>query len=278
MGKPKGSCNTLAGVIPIIVPLLLTPTVSGESEWIHLGEKFTIDDETPIQRLIEHPERYQNRDIKISGIVASVCNEEGCFIEVVPKNGKGDGILVNFPGLKHTFPLHSAGMEAVVEGLFYQKIYHSARVSHWQHHSYRKGRKVPRFALIMRMAAKAARLGGSKSAIPRPAEIKSTIPHRIDLGVMEFEDEGFGIGEKRLEPGGTTPEHSTGKMREMIVCVEGSVTVIKQGSVPVILVPGEMAFVPPSTTHEVRNESEETASYIFIYSRVIEGKGDEHDH
>lgn len=116
-----------------IVPLVAAATAPGGSEWIHLGEPFTIDRETPIQKLVEHPEQYHNKDVKISGIVASICNEEGCFIEVVPKNGKGEGVVVNFPGLKHMFPLDCAGREAVVEGLFYQKIYPSARMSHWQH-------------------------------------------------------------------------------------------------------------------------------------------------
>ena len=142
-----------------IVPLLAAATAPGGSDWIHLGEPFTIDSETPIQRLVEHSEQYHNKDVRISGIVASVCNEEGCFIEVVPKNGEGEGVMVNFPGLKTTFPLDCGGREAVVEGRFYQKIYPSARMSHWQHHSYRKGTKIPRFALIQRMAARAVKQG-----------------------------------------------------------------------------------------------------------------------
>jgi len=259
-----------------IIPFLLIAVTLGEGEWTRLGEKFTIGKETPIQDLIEHPEKYHNRDVKIRGIIASACNEEGCFIEVVSKDGKGEGIVANFPGLKYTFPTDCAGLEAVVEGLFYQKVYPSARVSHWQHHSYREGRKVPEFALILRMAAKAAMIGGSRAAPPAPAEIRKTSPHRIDLDVMEFEDEGFGIGKKRLEPGGATPQHCTGGVREMIVCLEGSVTVYKQGSEPVGLSAGEMTFIPPATTHEVRNEGKETAGYLFVYARKIEKE--EHDH
>lgn len=261
-----------------IVPLLAAATAPGGSDWVHLGDPFTIDKETPIQRLIEHSEQYHNKDVKISGIIASVCNKEGCFIEVVPKNGKGEGVVVSFPGLKQTFPLDCAGREAVVEGLFYQKIYPSARMSHWQHHSCRKGMKIPRFALIMRMAASAVKLGGRRLAVPAPAQVKGTIPHKVDLAVMGFEDEGFGIGKKRLQPGGTAPEHSTGNVREMIVCVEGSVTVHKQGSEPVILAPGEMAFIPPTTTHETRNESQAVAGYIFIYARAIEKEEEDHKH
>jgi len=261
----------------VIISLLLMATVLEEGEWTHLGDKFTIEKETPIQKLIENSEKYHNKDVKISGIIASVCNEEGCFIEVIPKNGNGEGILANFPGLNHTFPLDCAGREAVVEGLFYQKIYPSARVSHWQHHSYRTGKKVPPFALIMRLAVKAATIGERGTAILAPAEIKKASPHKIDLDVMEFEDEGFGIGKKQLEPGTVTPRHSTGKVREMIVCLEGSVTVHKEDSEPVILTSGEMAFIPPATAHEIRNEGIENATYIFIYAREIEKK-EEHEH
>jgi hypothetical protein len=181
-----------------IITLLLITAAPGKSEWIHLGENFTLDEETSIPELVEHPEKYHNRIVRINGIIASVCNEEGCFIEVIPEDGNSEGIIANFPGLKHTFPLDCAGQEAVVEGIFFQKIYPSARVSHWQHHSFREGEKVPEYALIMRMEAESAKIGGRKVAIPAPSEIKEALPYRIDLDVMEFEDEGFGIGKKQL--------------------------------------------------------------------------------
>jgi hypothetical protein len=111
------------------IPLLLMAIASAENEWVHLGEPFTIDRETPIQGLIEHPGQYHSMDVKTSGIIASVCDEDGSFIEVVPKDGRGEGILVNFPGLTHTFPLDCAGRDVVVEGLFYQKVYPSSRIS-----------------------------------------------------------------------------------------------------------------------------------------------------
>ena len=260
-----------------IISLLLIAAAPGKNEWIHLGENITIEEETPIPKLVEHSEKYHNRIVKISGIIASVCNEDGCFIEVIPKDGNSEGIVVNFPGLKHTFPLDCAGQEAVVEGRFFRKIYPSVRVSHWQHHSFRKGKKVPEYALIMRMEAEAAKIGGRRVAIPAPSEIKETSPYRIDLDVMEFEDEGFGIGKKQLEPGAFKQRHGKSKAREMIVCLEGSVTVYKHGAEPIILNSGEMAFVPPAIDHEIRNEGKENAAYVFIYAREIEEK-EEHGH
>lgn len=262
-----------------IVPLLLMATVLEGGEWTRLGGEFTIGEQTPIRKLLEDPGQYHNRKVKISGIIASVCNEEGCFVEVVPKDGSGDGIVANFQGLTYAFPLDCAGREAIIEGLFFQKIYPAARVSHWQHHSYRRGRKVPEYALIMRMASEAAKIGGSRAEIPAPAEIKSALPRRIDLDLVEFEDEGFGIAKKQIGPGAAVQQHAMGKARKMIVCLEGSVTVHTQGSGPVKLSAGEMAFIPPATAHEIRNEGEEDAGYISVYARTIEIEKEEmHDH
>ena len=63
---------------------------------------------------MEFPEKYFNKDVKIQGIISSVCNEEGCFIEVVPEDGKGEGIMVNFPDLTTSFPTDCAGFEVIV--------------------------------------------------------------------------------------------------------------------------------------------------------------------
>ncbi len=260
-----------------LVSLLLIAAAPGENEWIHLGEQFTLEEEIPIPELVEHPEKYHNRIVRISGMIASVCNEDGCFIEVIPEDGISEGVVVNFPGLKHKFPLDCAGQEAVAEGIFFQKIYPSVRVSHWQHHSFKEGRKVPEYALIMRMEAEAVKIGGRRVAIPEPSAIRESSPYRIELDVMEFEDEGFGIGRRQIEPGAVKQRRGKSRAREMIVCLEGSIVVYKRGAEPVVLNSGEMAFIPIAIDHEIRNEGKETAAYVFIYAREIEEKK-EHDH
>ena len=115
---------------------------TADDGWLHLGEPLEIDRTTPIGEILENPSTIHDREGRIEGRVASVCNEEGCFIEVVPVDG-GEGIVANFPGLTQTFPLDCAGLEAVVEGRFYQKIYPHARVDHWQHHTFRPGVEIP---------------------------------------------------------------------------------------------------------------------------------------
>ncbi|MBI4811062.1 MAG: DUF4920 domain-containing protein [Ignavibacteriales bacterium] len=195
--------------IAIIISLIEMTLTPADAQWKHIGKEFSLKETTPINELIDHPEKYYNKDVMIEGIIASACTNEGCFIEVVSKDGKGEGVLVNFPELIHKFPTDCVGYEVVVEGMFYQKIYPHSRVSHWQGHSFRKGIKIPEFSLIKRIHAKAVSLGEKKLTVPKPGEIVPTSVSRIDLDKMEFETDGFGGGKKLLAPGDSVDEHST---------------------------------------------------------------------
>jgi quercetin dioxygenase-like cupin family protein len=245
---------------------------------IHLGGPFTLTEITPIRDLTGNPGKYYNRNVKIEGVIASACMQEGCFIEVVEKDGSGEGILVNFPDLVYTFPTHCAGRTVIVEGMFYQKIYPASRVLHWQGHSYRKGKHVPEFSLIKRITAKAVDIKGEKASIPKPADIPDASIDRINLNTMEFEADGLGTGKKILLPGEMTDEHSTGKNREMILCLEGTLSIVKGNLSPYTISAGEMAYIPPETKHTIINKTESPAVYIFVYSRQPENEKTTHDH
>ena len=263
------------GALALLLALFAGLVVA--ESWKSPGGEFRLKEATPIGELLQHPERYHNRDVRIEGLVASACLQEGCFIEVVPEDG-GEGILVSFADTTGRFPTDSRGRHAAVEGMFYRKIYPAARVRHWQGHSYREGRAIPEFALIARIHATAARLGGERAAPPEAPAIRAAATDRIDLGAMEFEAEGFGTGRKLLEAGGTSGRHSTGRYREIIVCLEGEVTVWRQGAGAVVLRPGEMSYIPAGTEHEVSNAGDRPAVYLFTFSRAPEPEGAPHTH
>jgi quercetin dioxygenase-like cupin family protein len=264
----------------ILLVGLLAATIiahSGNQEK-HLGKKFILEETTPILELIEHPDKYFNKDVKVEGIIASACTNEGCFIEVVSKDGKGEWILVNFPELTHKFPTDCAGYEVVVEGMFYQKIYPESRVHHWQGHSFKKGIKIPEFSLIKRINARAVSIGAIKLKIAHPTEINRAAINRIDLNAMEFEADGFGAGKKLLISGDSTEEHSSGNYREIVFCLEGVLTIIKQGDEAVTLNSGEITYIPPDTKHSIKNLSDKPAVYLFVFSRKIELEKKGHEH
>jgi len=255
---------------------LLGTTAPRPVEPLHVGAAFTLREATPIAELSRHPGMYFNRDVRIEGVIASVCTQEGCFIEVMPEGGGGEGILVNFADSTR-FPVDCAGRRAIVEGMFYQKIYPASRVAHWQGHSFRQGKPMGEFSLIKRLTAKAAELG-ARQAVPAPGDIVPAATDRVDLAAMEFEADGFGTGKKVLLPGGITERHSTGKARELIFCLEGAITVRLGTAAPITLATGEMAYIPPATEHELRNPGPGPAIYLFVFSRAPEPQPEEKPH
>ena len=245
--------------------LLMTTVQNGEG-WNHIGPVFSITEETALNDLTSKPENFYNKVVKIRGVIASVCNEEGCWIDLVDPVAKTQGILVNFRGLKHYFPLDCVGREAVVEGLFYRKIYGKERVSHWHHHGFRPGEKIPEFSLILRVEASAAEIGGKSVKPPNGGVIRKAQTDKIDLKIVEFESNKLGTGKKCLDEGEEEPSHTTGKYREMIFCLQGRINVEREGEKTVTLAPGEMSYISPATVHSIKSSGSKKSCYIFVYA------------
>ncbi len=263
--------RALARALGVLSIALLPATVAAHSDarWKRFGGEFKLTEPTPLAELAAHPERYFNRQVRIEGVIASACTNEGCFIEVVPEGG-GEGVVVNFPELTQLFPTRCAGARAIVEGLFYQKVYPAARLLHWQGHSFHAGQPMPDFALIRRIGATAVRITDETGAPPAPGEIARAQTDRLDLGAVEFEAEGFGVGRKWLQPGDSTESHGTGNNREIVICLEGKLAVLRPGAPPVVLLPGEMTYLAPETRHGLKNPADRPAAYVFVFSRRIE--------
>lgn len=237
---------------------------------LHIGGEMRVGEATPIAELGLHAERWFNRDVRIEGIIGCVASEDGRFIEVVPDDASGDGVLVTFPDTT-TFPLDCIGCRVVVEGMFYQKIYPSSRVARWQEQSFRPGKPVPPFSLLRRITAKSVEIGVERRPLPPPGDIVAGDTGSVDLARMEFEVDGLGTGRKQLAPGEVTPRHSTGRVRELVFCLEGVVQVQLGQAEPVLLKAGEMIYIPPATEHTLSNVSPDRAIYLFVFSMAPEG-------
>ena len=77
----------------------------------------------------------------------------------------------------------------------------------------------------------------------------------------------MGVGKKCLEPGGTTPEHSTGRYQELVLGIEGEVSMkLGTSSEEVTVLKNQACYVPPGTRHSVVNKGTKRACYYFVYS------------
>lgn len=139
---------------------------------------------------------------------------------------------------------------------------------------------MPQFTLIKRLTATAAEIGVERHPVPAPGDILAADPSVVDLAAAEFEATGFGTGRKVLQPGEVTEKHSTGKVRELIFCLEGEVVVRLGSAEPFTLKAGEMSYIPPATLHELKNEGTDRCIYLFVYSKADEtlAKEEKHSH
>ena len=225
-------------------------------------------DAMDVGEVLSRPEAFQDKTVCLQGIVTSVCNEEGCFIDLVSLDGTGPGVLVNGRNGKFKFPRDCVGKTAVVSGTFYCKVYPFARMAHWKHHGWRPGEgPPPRFAVIYRLEADDYSLSDTKKAIEiRETPLVSWNEGAIDLDRMEFEAARTGMGKKELPPGGSMPNHSTGRYHELLYVVEGCVTVIEGDGKRFQVSGGKAFYIPPQTEHAVKNLTDESACYLFFYS------------
>lgn len=259
-----------------VLGLVVASAVFADDHVLRLGTQLSDRSDTKIGEILENPDVFHDRVVRIEGRIASVCTQEGCFIEVVPETGGGEGIVVNFPGLAHTFPLDCAGREVVVEGRFYQKIYPHERVHHWQHHSFRPGIPIPDSSLAYRMDAFGAEIRGSAEPPPRPARIKSASADRVNLDRMGFEAEDFGIDRRNIEPGEVVPRPSTGGNRWMVIVRVGEIELRRADGRSVSLVKGQLSFLSAGVDFEIHNPGRSSASFDLVYSKKIEREEPHH--
>jgi hypothetical protein len=81
------------------------------------GDGVTLDEAVAIDTLLENPNDYVGRKVRVDGVITAVCKKRGCWMQVTnPDSGNGvrikveDGVIV--------FPYTSMGHEAQAEGVF----------------------------------------------------------------------------------------------------------------------------------------------------------------
>jgi quercetin dioxygenase-like cupin family protein len=237
--------------------------------WSALGPAGAAEEPLDVSVVTSQIERFHDTNVRVRGVVAAVGGDEGAFIDVVPVAGAGEGVLVSLGRGSLEVPKDGVGRIVVVSGTFYSKVYPSYRLEEWHNHGWRASEtSMPRFARVFRMQADSVRFAerGEAAAI-REAPLEPYTSPLVDLNVAEFEAARMGTGKKWLDPGAETPEHSTGRYHELLLGIEGELTVHVEGaSEPLRLVPGTLCYVPPNTAHSVTNASGERGCYIFVYS------------
>mgnify|MGYP003574834158 CR=1 FL=1 len=100
----------LAASLAAIITLPLIATAATE-----YGQPMTVKATTKVSEILDNPEKYVGKEVKIEGMIVAVCAARGCWMEVAGdrqyekiKIKVDDGVIV--------FPLSARGKRALVQG------------------------------------------------------------------------------------------------------------------------------------------------------------------
>jgi RecJ-like exonuclease len=80
-----------------------------------LGKPVDIQTVTPIKAIMETPDKYLGKDVKIEGEITKVCQMAGCWI-LVKDSSSPDPIMVKVDDGVIVFPKDGAGKKVVAQG------------------------------------------------------------------------------------------------------------------------------------------------------------------
>jgi hypothetical protein len=90
---------------------------AGETKGTQYGDGVKLQTATPINELLSHPDQYVGKTVRVDGVIAAVCEEMGCWMELSDPATKAalrfkvdDGVIV--------FPVSAKGKTASAEGTF----------------------------------------------------------------------------------------------------------------------------------------------------------------
>ena len=80
---------------------------------------------------------------------------------------------------------------------------------------------------------------------------------------------GLKSGQVILKPGEEVGEHNTENKEEVIVILEGEAEITSDKSGPVSAKKNSAAYIPPHTSHNVRNTGKSPLRYVYIVSLIV---------
>lgn len=103
------------GILSVVVAAVLISgnSLAGQSSGKVYGEGVTGSDSTKISAILEDPEGYAGKVVRVRGKVIEVCQRMGCWMDIEDSSGRiqikvDDGVIV--------FPTSAVGKESIAEG------------------------------------------------------------------------------------------------------------------------------------------------------------------
>ena len=80
------------------------------------GQPVSLSEETAVSSIIDNPDAYVGRKVKVSGLVIDVCSRRGCWVYLAGDR-EFEKIRIKVTDGEIVFPMEARGKQAVVEGV-----------------------------------------------------------------------------------------------------------------------------------------------------------------
>ena len=99
------------------------------SDVIHRGAQFTLNTVVSLDKVLNAPNEFADKQVRVNGTVKKVCLKKGCWLVLAGK-AKNTRARVTFKDYAFFAPMDSAGWSASVEGFVKAKTLSEAERAH----------------------------------------------------------------------------------------------------------------------------------------------------
>lgn len=120
-------------VITVMLVLLFCLSVNAFAKAKTYGKALTVQDSTPISQILETPENFIGKRVKISGMIIEVCASRGCWVYIA-SDKQYEKIMVKVTDGEIVFPMSASGRMADVEGIVEELRMSKNDLIRWKKH------------------------------------------------------------------------------------------------------------------------------------------------
>ena len=98
-----------------MIAMMAVPAMAGDFE--SYGDGVTLEEAVAIDVLLENPNDFVGRKVRVDGVITAVCKKRGCWMQVTDQES-GNGVRIKVEDGVIVFPYTSMGQKAQAEGIF----------------------------------------------------------------------------------------------------------------------------------------------------------------
>jgi len=103
------------------------------------GKGVNITETTPVSAILDNPEPYLGKTVRVEGMIIEVCAKRGCWMYIAGDR-QGEKIQVKVTDGEIVFPMSASGRMAAVEGIVEElKLSREDMIKYFEHLAEEKG-------------------------------------------------------------------------------------------------------------------------------------------